>query len=45
MQGTYNIKSANAQQTKLVYNYKDIKEKLHKTSASIWFNKINNLVH
>ena len=30
MHGTYNIKSANAQQTKLVYNYKDIKEKLHK---------------
>ena len=40
MHGTYNTKSANVQQAKLIYNYKNIKEKLHKTSASIWFNKI-----
>ena len=40
MHGTYNIKFFNAQQAKLVYNYKDIKEKLHKKNASIWFNKI-----
>jgi len=35
-----NIKFANAQQTKVVYNYKNIKAKLCKTSAAIWLNKI-----
>ena len=29
-----------AQEAKLVYSYKNIKENLHKTNASIWFNKI-----
>jgi hypothetical protein len=36
----YNIKFVNAQQAKLVYHCKNIKEKLHKTNASIWYNKI-----
>jgi hypothetical protein len=36
----YNTKFVNAQEAKLVYNYKYIKEKLHKTNASMWFNKI-----
>ena len=39
MHGTYDIKFVNAQQAELVYNYKDIKQKLHKTNTSIWFNK------
>jgi hypothetical protein len=40
MHGADNIKLVNAQQAKLVYNYTNIKQKLHKTNASIWFNKI-----
>ena len=40
MHGVYNTKFVNAQQSKLVYHYKNIKEKIHKTNASIWFNKI-----
>jgi hypothetical protein len=39
MDGIDNIKFVNAQQAKLIY-YKNIKEKLHKTNAFIWFNKI-----
>jgi hypothetical protein len=39
MHGTRNIKFANAQQAKIIYNYKNIKEKLHKVNAFIWFNK------
>jgi hypothetical protein len=35
-----NIKFANTQQTKVVYNYKNTKAKLYKTSAAIWLNKI-----
>jgi hypothetical protein len=35
-----NIKFANAVQTKVVYNYKNTKGKLHKTIAATWFNKI-----
>jgi len=35
-----NIKFANAQQTKVVYNYKNMKAKLYKTIAAVWFNKI-----
>jgi hypothetical protein len=38
-----NIKFANVQQTKAVYNYKNMKAKLYKTSAAIWFNKICKL--
>jgi hypothetical protein len=41
--GEYNMKFSNAQQAKSAYNYHKIKEKLHKTIASIWFNKICKL--
>jgi len=34
------IKFANAQQTKVVYNHKNMKAKLYKTGAAIWLNKI-----
>jgi hypothetical protein len=40
MHGKYNVKFSVAQQAKSVYNYLRLKEKLHKTNASIWFNKI-----
>ena len=39
MHGTKNIKFTNAQQTKQIYQYKNIKEKLYKTNAAIWYNK------
>ena len=32
-------KFANAQQAKQIYQYKNIKEKLYKTNAAIWYNK------
>jgi len=35
-----NIKFTNAQQTKVVYNYKNTKAKLYKMSAAIWFKNI-----
>jgi hypothetical protein len=35
----YNIKCINAQQAKTVYSFKNIKEKLLKTNAAIWFKK------
>jgi hypothetical protein len=34
-----NLKFINAKQAKEVYEYKNIKQKLHKTTAAIWFNK------
>jgi hypothetical protein len=40
MHGDYNVKFSNALKAKSAYNYRNIKEKLHKTIASIWFNKI-----
>ena len=30
---------ANAQQEKQIYQYKNIKKKLYKTNAAIWYNK------
>ena len=39
MHGEHNVKLINAQQAKPIYHYRNIKEKLHKTSASIWCNK------
>jgi hypothetical protein len=39
MHGTMNLKFANAKQAKETYEYRNIKQKLHKTTAAIWFNK------
>jgi hypothetical protein len=40
MHGERNIKFVNAEQARPIYHYRNIKEKLHKTNSSIWFNKI-----
>jgi hypothetical protein len=39
MHGTMNLKFINAKQAKEVYEYKNTKHKLHKTTAAIWFNE------
>jgi len=39
MHGSENVKFANAQQAKQIYQYKNIKEKLYETYAAIWCNK------
>ena len=40
MHGHSIIKFANAKQAKEILTYKNIKRKLHRTTAAIWFNKI-----
>ena len=40
MQGRDKFKKTDAQQTKMINNFKNIKQKLLKTNAAIWFNKI-----
>jgi predicted neuraminidase len=39
MHGTMNLKFINAKQAKEVYEYKNIKQILHNTTAAIWYNK------
>jgi hypothetical protein len=39
MYGTSNVKFTIARQAKEVYQYKNIKEKLHRTNAAIWYIK------
>ena len=39
MHGTMNVKFINAKQAKEVYQYRNIKRKLYKTNAAIWYNK------
>jgi hypothetical protein len=39
MYGTSNVKFTIARQAKEVYQYKNIKQKLHRTNAAIWYNK------
>ena len=34
-----NTKFVNVQQAKQIYHFKNIKERLYKTNASIWYNK------
>jgi hypothetical protein len=41
MHGTMNLKFANAKQAKETYEYRNIKQKLHKTTAAIWFNNVH----
>jgi len=40
LHGKENGKFFNAEQTKYVYHFKNIKEGLYKTNASIWYKKI-----
>jgi len=40
MHGPMNIRFTNAKQAKIMHEYKNIKRRLHKTTASIWYNKI-----
>ena len=40
MYGADNILFVVARQAKDVYQYKNIKEKLHRTNAAIWYNKL-----
>jgi hypothetical protein len=40
MHGMEHTKLISAQQARPVYKYKSTKEKLFKTSATIWFNKM-----
>jgi hypothetical protein len=39
MQGATNVKFVNAEQAGGIYKFKNIKQKLHKTIAAIWYNK------
>ena len=41
MHGPLNVKFANAKQVKEIYQYRNSKEKLYKTNAAIWCNKIS----
>jgi hypothetical protein len=43
MHGEDSVKIVSAQQAKVVKNYRNIKEKLHKTNSAIWFNKVCKL--
>jgi hypothetical protein len=45
MHGEHKVKLINAQQAKPIYHYQNFKEKIHKTKASIWFNKICKTEH
>jgi len=39
MHGTMNVKFIKAKQAKELYRYRNIKRKLYKTNAAIWYNK------
>ena len=45
MHGQKNIKLCNAEQAKRVYQYKNIKIKLYKNNAAIWYNEICRTRH
>jgi hypothetical protein len=40
MHGEYKVKFIDAQQDKTIHKFQRIKEKIHKTNAAIWFNKL-----
>ena len=45
MHGQQNIKICNAEQAKHLYRYKNIKTKLYKCNAAIWYNKTCRIKH
>ena len=40
MHGNTKLKFSYAKQARDIYNYKNIKRKLYRTNAAIWYNKI-----
>ena len=40
MHGSTKLKFSDAKQAREIYNYKNIKIKLYRTNAAIWYNKI-----
>jgi hypothetical protein len=40
MHGHMNVKFVNVKQAKETYQYRNAREKLYKTNAAIWYNKI-----
>jgi hypothetical protein len=40
MHGNTKLKFSDAKQARDIYNYKNIKRKLYRTNAAIWYNKI-----
>ena len=40
MHGSTKLKFSDAKEAKEIYNYKNIKRKLYRTNAAIWYNKI-----
>jgi hypothetical protein len=38
--GNMNVKFINAKQAKEIYQYRNTREKLYKTNAAIWHNKV-----
>jgi len=40
MHGPLHVKCVNAKQAKETYQYRNTKEKLYKSNAAIWYNKI-----
>jgi hypothetical protein len=45
MHGEYKVKFIDAQQAKTIHKFQRIKEKIHKTKAAIWFNKLCKTEH
>jgi hypothetical protein len=45
MHGDIKIKFVDAKQAKCIHNYKNIKKKLQRSNASIWFNKVCRSEH
>jgi hypothetical protein len=39
MHGPIYLRITNAKQAKIMHEYKNIKRRLHKTTASVWYNK------
>ena len=39
MHGSTKLKFSDAKQAREIYNYKNIKRKLYRTNAAIWYNK------
>jgi hypothetical protein len=45
MHGEIRIKFVDAKQAKCIHNYRNIKKKLQRSNASIWFNKVRRSEH
>jgi len=45
MHGTTNIKFIDTKQAEVIFQFKNVKKKLYKTNAAMWYNNVGRIIN